>query len=93
MVYTSYNLNKTCVAHAEATRVAHICFCYVHAITLTINYVPSCIGLYAPSPPSYMLGFILCTHVAGCDTRIHLLYFHRLATARPSYMHNLLSMF
>ena len=38
-VHTSYNLNVTCVVYAEATRVAHACFCQKHAMTRATNYL------------------------------------------------------
>ena len=83
-VHTSYNLNETHVAHAEATGVTHACFCHINTITRTINYLHVRIRLHASSLPLLMLDFILYAHMCtGCDTRHRLLYFHRLVTARP----------
>ena len=57
VVVTNYNLNMTCVGHVEATRVAHACFCHIHAMTRTINYL---------RVQDYMR---LHAHAcAGCDT-------------------------
>ena len=71
---------------------------HTHIFVISHNYthyqLPSCIGLHSSSPPLYTQSFILHAHTyAGCDTRHHHLYLHRLATARPSYTHSRLSLF
>ena len=58
-VHTSYNLNRTHMAHAGATRVAHTCYCHTHAITRNINYL-------------HVQGYMRLHHPFACEASFYI---------------------